>query len=274
MFMPIKFSTSVQLTPQELTSKYENTIMEKLCKNLENVCSKHGYIKKNSIKIIKRSVGYFKEHHFNGNLAFDLCCIAEICNPAQDSIVKCVVKAKNTLGLLAEGSYDNYVILEVTVPKISYMLQSEIDLDDIHIGDEINVQVCGKKFMLYDNKISIVGKVIKDKTENVITVQEQDIDDIQVEEDVEPDDILVDNIELDGDENDYDDDDDENVKKIDIDDNDSKIGGKILDDDVEYEDEDEEDDEEEDDDEYDDIEDVDEYDVDDDAGIEEYNQLE
>jgi hypothetical protein len=247
--------------------------MEKLCKNLENVCSKHGYIKKNSIKIIKRSVGYFKEHHFNGNLAFDLCCVAEICNPAQDSIVKCVVKAKNTLGLLAEGSYDNDVILEVTVPKISYMLQSEINLDDVHIGDEINVQVCGKKFMLYDNKISIVGKVIKDKTENIITVQEQDTDDLPVEEDIEPDDILVDNIDLEDDEHEYDDDDeDENVKKIDIDDNDSKVGGKILEDDVEY-DEDEEDEEDEDD-EYNDIEDLDEYDVlDDDVAIEEYSEL-
>jgi DNA-directed RNA polymerase subunit E'/Rpb7 len=123
MFMPIKFNTTIQLQPKEVNSKFEETILKKLKQNLENVCSRHGYIKKDSIKIIKRSAGYFKEQHFNGNLAFDLNCIAEICNPAQDSIITCRVKGKNALGIRAEGSYDNYTILEIVIPKLSYGIQ-------------------------------------------------------------------------------------------------------------------------------------------------------
>ncbi len=227
MFMPIKFNTTVQLQPKELTNKYEDIILNKLKSNLENVCSKHGYIKKNSIKIVKRSAGYFKEQHFNGNIAFDLNCIAEICNPAQDSVIKCKVKAKNNLGLLAEGIYEDTSILEVIIPKISSGIQSEINIDNVNIGDEVKVQVCGKKFTLYDSKISIVGKVIKDKDENIVVIQENEDEDKIVDDDLEVDDILTDAVYISNDE-DEEEDDDDNVKKLDIiETNEGKIGGEL-----------------------------------------------
>jgi DNA-directed RNA polymerase subunit E'/Rpb7 len=177
MFLPIKFNTTIILTPNELNKTFENTILSKIKATLENSCSKHGYIKKDSIKIIKRSPGYIKESHFNGNIAYDLNCIAEICNPAQDSIVKCIVKAKNNLGLLAIGKYEDMAILEVIIPKISSGILSDVNIDNINIGDEINVIVCGKKFTLYDKMISIIGKIIKDKNSDDISAIEEDEDD-------------------------------------------------------------------------------------------------
>jgi DNA-directed RNA polymerase subunit E'/Rpb7 len=128
MFMPIKFNTTIILTPQELTRDFDKTIINKVRSTLENCCSKHGYIKKDTIKIIKRSAGYFKEAHLNGNIAYDISCIAEICNPSQDSIIKCEVKAKNNLGLRAIGMYDNMAILEVIIPKITSGIQSDVNL--------------------------------------------------------------------------------------------------------------------------------------------------
>jgi DNA-directed RNA polymerase subunit E'/Rpb7 len=260
MFMPIKFNTTVQLQPKEVNSKFEETILKKLKQNLENVCSKHGYIKKDSIKIIKRSAGYFKEQHFNGNLAFDLNCIAEICNPAQDSIIMCRVKGKNALGIRAEGSYDNYTILEIVIPKVSYGIQSEVNIDNIMVGDEIKVQVCGKKFMLYDDKISIIGKIIKDKEENIV-IQENDDDEtdvmeIQQQEDLEQDENIIIDSEL-HDESEYDDDESEIVKKIHI--NDEDID-RHSNDDVEEEDDIDDDNDEDEEEEFDDI-DEEEFDM-------------
>ena len=177
MFMPIKFNTTIILTPNELNKNFEATIITKIKATLENSCSKHGYIKRDSIKIIKRSPGYIKEAHFNGNIAYDLNCIAEICNPAQDSIIKCVVKAKNNLGLLAIGKYEEMAILEVIIPKITSGILSDVNIDNINIGDEVNVIVCGKKFTLYDKMISIIGRIIKDKVSDDISVIEEIEDD-------------------------------------------------------------------------------------------------
>ena len=245
MFMPIKFNTTIILTPSELNKNFENSILTKIKATLENSCSKHGYIKKDSIKIIKRTPGYIKESHFNGNIAYDLNCIAEICNPAQDSMVKCIVKAKNNLGLLAIGKYEDMAILEVIIPKITSGILSDVNIDNINIGDEINVIVCGKKFTLYDKMISIIGRIIKDKYDDDISVNEEDEDDSPSIDDEEEDimsyvdDELVDDNDVYEEE---DDDDTDNVRKIIIndEDNEKKGGGFSM---FEEEEEEEEEDE-------------------------------
>lgn len=262
IFIPIKFTTMVQLNSKELNKNFEDTINIKLKNNLENICTKYGFIKKGSIKIIKRSVGYFKEQHFNGDIAFNLQCIAEICNPSQDSIIKCRVKAKNSLGILAEGLHDNTAILEIIVPKISSGIKSEIDIDSIQIGDDINIQVCGKKFMLYDKHISIIGRAIKDKDENIII--ENILNDNEETEQEEEENLDIDINESDEEyEEDEDDDDDMSIKKIII------KKDNVVDEEEEEDEEDEEEDEifddefdEEFEDEFDDIEDFEGHDID------------
>ena len=246
MFLPIKFNTTIILTPNELNKTFENTILTKIKTTLENSCSKHGYIKRDSIKIIKRSPGYIKESHFNGNIAYDLNCIAEICNPAQDSIVKCIVKAKNNLGLLAIGKYEDMAILEVIIPKISSGILSDVNIDNINIGDEINVIVCGKKFTLYDKMISIIGKIIKDKNSDDISAIEEDEDDSPSIDEEEEDQLSLGGDELFDDdlyeEEDEEDEETDNIRSIIINDDDTikREGGEFN----LFEDEDEEEEEE------------------------------
>ena len=190
LFIPIKFRTTVILTPSEINNNFENLILDKLRINFESICSKYGYIKKNTIKIIKRSVGTLKKEHFNANVYFDVICIAEICNPAQGSIIKCKVKAKNSLGLLAEGYYDNIPILQIIIPKISAGIQSEINIETVNINDEIKIEVCGKKYQLFDKHISIIGRAIKNKNEFIKNSIVNDDDDIIL--DNETDDKIID----------------------------------------------------------------------------------
>ena len=261
LFMPIKFNTTVILTPKELNKNFDNTIISKIKSTLENNCSKHGFIKKDSIKVIKRSAGYFKESHLNGNVAYDLSCIAEICNPTQDSVIKCVIKAKNNLGLRAIGTFEDMSILEVIIPRITSGIQSEVNIDDVNIGDTVNVRVCGKKFTLYDKMISIIGKIIKDK-EEVVEIEEEIVDDnSDIEE--QDDDLQDEFFDITKeDEEEYDDDEyDDDIKKIKID------SQSIKDDDDEEEDEDEDED-----DELDDL-DEDEIDEDMDDDIEDFEEF-
>ena len=211
LFIPIKFRTTIILTPSEITKDFDSTILTKLKLNYENICSKYGYIKKDTIKIIKRSVGQLKKEHFNANMYFDIICIAEICNPAQGSIIKCKVKAKNSLGVLAEGYYDNIPILQIIIPKISAGIQSEINIDTIAIDDEIKIEVCGKKFSLFDKHISIIGRAIKSKPEFIKTAIPDATDDDENETTENPDEIEEIYNESDKEEEE-DDDDDEIVK--------------------------------------------------------------
>ena len=251
MFMPIKFNTTIILVPSEITASFDSIIYDKVRHTLENCCSKHGYIKKNTIKIIKRSAGYFKESHLNGNIAYDLSCIAEICNPVQDSIIKCEIIANNNLGLKAIGMYEEMAILEVCIPKITSGIQSEVNIDSIKIGDHVNVKVCGKKFTLYDNMISIIGKIIKDK-DDIIQVQEIDDGNLSIDEEdmSEVDEANYEGIEIFNDEDEEEDDEEANYKFSKS--KSSKHGGRDLEFDEDIEEEEEEEDEELDDDDDDD----------------------
>lgn len=240
LFIPIKFNTKVQLKPNEVNKNINDILLTKLKNTLENTCSKHGYIKQNSIKIIKRTMGKLVVAHFNGNIEYEMQCVAEICNPAQGCIIKCKVKAKNTLGILAEGFYNDIPILQIIVPKISAGIQSEINIDTINIGDEIKIEVCGKKYLLYDKYISIIGKAIKDNKENIkneINFEEEidedknsedqsnieDIEDIKTilsNDDIDDDDLLeeedIENEDIEKDKNENED--DEEIENDDEDD--------------------------------------------------------
>lgn len=189
LFIPIKFKTNVILSPNELDADFDKTILKKIKDNYENICSKYGYIKNNSIKIIKRSIGLIKNQHFNANTSFTILCLAEICNPIQGSIIKCKVKNINKMGVLAEGYYDNIPILEIIIPSNSAGIKSEINLETLVKGQEIKIEVCGKKYQLFDKHISIIGRAIKNKDEFIKNEIKADDDD-EVQPQINEDDDL------------------------------------------------------------------------------------
>lgn len=164
MFFPIRFKTSVQLSPIELQDDFDAIILAKLQGSLEGVCSRYGYIKAGTLAIVKRSAGKLMKQHFNGYVYFTVICRGDVCNPAKDSIIQAKVMNKNALGILAESYIEGTEapVLDIIVPKKTAGIISEIDVDMIEIGDMISIKVIGKRFHLNDAKISIIGKVMKE----------------------------------------------------------------------------------------------------------------
>jgi DNA-directed RNA polymerase subunit E'/Rpb7 len=180
LFIPIKFKTQVYLSPPELDARYQDRLVDKLKKNYEGICTKHGFIKPGSIEIVKKSPGTFIKEYFNGFIKFELQCKAETCNPVQGSVVSGVIKNKNQLGILAESSIDDMPILDIIIPIKTAGIISQVSLDTLQIGDTISVEVMGKKFQMTDKKISVIGRVIQGTEESVLPLPEE-------EEEVEPD---------------------------------------------------------------------------------------
>jgi hypothetical protein len=185
----------------------------------------------------------FMKQHFNGHIRFDLYCKGEVCNPPQGMIVSAHVKNKNALGLLAESKLtidDTEVpVLDIIVPKKATGIMSEIDLDNVQIGDQIWVMVMGKRYQLNDTIISIIGRAVNQPSTHEIDddIDEQDNGAFENDNEKKPkarndDDVLS---ELSNGEEGEDAEDgeeayasDEEDKKIDVDDGDE---GSIHDDD-------------------------------------------
>ena len=188
----------IKLEPRFLAKKYNLEVLKRLKDKVEGKCSKHGYIKENSIEIYKIAPGMIETASLNGIAIFEVYFYADICNPSIGSIVKGVVKNINRFGILIESP----PILDIIVAKNSVNIQSEIDLEDIKIEQELLIEIIGKKYELGDKRISIVGRVIKDtvvkklpsalspeneesEDEDIIAEPELDEEEAEAEEEVE-----------------------------------------------------------------------------------------
>uniref|UniRef100_A0A6C0CR76 S1 motif domain-containing protein n=1 Tax=viral metagenome TaxID=1070528 RepID=A0A6C0CR76_9ZZZZ len=178
LFVPIKFKTHIQLFPVEMDATFQERLLNKIRDEYEGICSRFGYIKPNSIEIIKRSCACLQKAYFNGSIRFDVLCRGEVCNPVQGSIVEAIVKNKNQLGILAESYVElddqKLPILDIIVPIKSAGILSDINLDQLQIGEMIHIEVMGKKYQMKDRKISIIGRAVQPVKEVVEVVATED----------------------------------------------------------------------------------------------------
>jgi DNA-directed RNA polymerase subunit E'/Rpb7 len=158
IFMKMLLNDKVKLEPAFLSKRYKEEVLRRLKLRLEGVCSRHGFIKPNSIQLHKVCIGKVELISLNGNVQFDVSFYADICNPLIGSVIKSKVLNVNKFGILAESEG----VVEIIVAKNSIGIQSEIDLNRVRIGDELLIEVVGKKFELNDKKISLIGRVVKD----------------------------------------------------------------------------------------------------------------
>ena len=86
-----------------MNKNYEKNINDLLKYEVGDKCIKEGYIKCESINIIKRSIAKIISSNFSGNLAIDIIYSADVCNPVRGNIVECRIIRINKLGLQAEN---------------------------------------------------------------------------------------------------------------------------------------------------------------------------
>lgn len=158
IFMRMLLTDKIKLEPAFLSKRYKEEVLRRLKLKLEGICSRHGFIKPNSIEIYKVCMGKVELVSLNGNVLFDVSFYADICNPLIGSVIKSKVMNVNKFGILAEAEG----VVDIIIAKNSVGIQSEVDLNKVRIGDEVLVEVVGKKFELNDKKIALIGRVVKD----------------------------------------------------------------------------------------------------------------
>ena len=158
-------TTKVKLKPNEINKNYQKYLIEKLKKNYESFYTKFGLIKKDSIEILSISLGQLEQNGLEGNVVYYVKFKALVCNPVIGDTILCTVENDNNFGILCKDKEDK--IIEIIIPKKSIAIKSEIDLDSISIGDDIYVEILGKKSKLNDTTIRCIGKVLKTTKKNI-----------------------------------------------------------------------------------------------------------
>lgn len=247
IFMRVLLNDKIKLEPKYMSKNYKQELLRRLKDKVEGKCTRHGYIRKNSIEIYKVTPGIVELISLNGGIQYDIYFHAEVCNPMLGTIVKAKVMNINKFGILAEAGYNDpdtnefLNILEIIIAKNSVNIVSDVNLNDIKIGNEVRVEIMGKKYELNDKQISIVGRVVADSKSRGIAIvggetAEGDLagEDEEYEEEIEDEeeeaaDEEAEDEEGDDFEGDEEEVDEEEVEEVDeIDGKSSKAGGDLF----------------------------------------------
>lgn len=172
LFVTSLLFDKVRLKPSQLANNYRDILYTKLKDKVEGICTKHGYIKPDSLDkaTLKVSPGKVRSFSLNGDVVFDVQYKAEVCNPPIGAVIKSKVMNTNRFGILVssgislmkdDGEVEIVPVIETVITKQGVGINGNVDLDKIKIGEEINVEILGKKFQLNDKKICAVGRVVE-----------------------------------------------------------------------------------------------------------------
>lgn len=149
-----------------IESKYLNENIDEyiktyLNKKIEGICIDEGYVKPESIKILKRSVGMLLGSRFTGDISYEIAYSAEICNPVIGNLIECKVKFINKLGILGHNG-------PITIIIGKQFHNNDDEINNIKENDIIKVEVIDKKYSLNDKEIKIVAKLYNENEKSNI----------------------------------------------------------------------------------------------------------
>ena len=147
------FNHTIVLKPEQLkiSNSIDDIIFQFLKESIENRCIKHGFIKKDSVNIIKRSIGKLNSSRLDGSISFDVFYSASICNPSKGQLINCKVKNINKMGILAENHPITCVIPRTNIGNKEY--------DNIELDSNIKVKIIGIRYDLYDKQVTAIGDI-------------------------------------------------------------------------------------------------------------------
>ena len=156
----------IQISFNELNTKDINTKIYSILKNkVENKCYKSGYIIKNSVKIINKTLGKIVNYDSNSMIEYNIRFSVKIIKPTIDDIIECYISEKNKLGILAYIKYKDIIEngknngigespLLIIIP-----METIDDIDKYDTNMKIKVVVKATRIKFDANKIQVIGNI-------------------------------------------------------------------------------------------------------------------
>ena len=131
-----------------------------ISKKTEGKCIAEGFIRPNSVKVIRYSSGNIN----NENIEFQTVFECMVCHPVEGMLIECDTKTITKAGIHAEVTDENG-----TVPITVFVARDHHFTDrkfaEIKENTKIIVRVVGVRFELNDPYICVIGKYIDRKTD-------------------------------------------------------------------------------------------------------------
>jgi DNA-directed RNA polymerase subunit E'/Rpb7 len=157
----VLFEEQVSLSPEDLSKQIrsiDELLLNKLKYRLENKCSRHGFVVKDTLKLLSRSLGKASTGRFVGDFIYHVQIQGNVLNPPDGIVIEGVVTRKNKMGI-----YLNYKdAIRVIIPRDLHIGNEEFDKVDI--GSTVRVEIKKSRFQVNDETILSVGTFVSGLT--------------------------------------------------------------------------------------------------------------
>lgn len=172
IFQTFEMKEKVALSGRYLNKHLRESVGNELKNALEGVCSRHGYIRPGSVKVLSIGPGVVAMEN-RGSTTFSVDFEAEVCNPLLDSVITCRVESSNNMAALVVNVGEPRV-LEVLVPAESKLYDHEAPFETLKVGSSASIRVKGKKFLLGQRTIVCTGQIVAVQRTDPHTVASED----------------------------------------------------------------------------------------------------
>ena len=166
-----KLNKKINIKPNELNQNINETIYLKLKNIVEGYCINEGYIIKNSIDIINKSIGHIVNLNNKSLIQYSVNYNATILSPKENDIINCYIDNINKLGIVAYiklseliDTLENINIEEDDFnnsPLIIIIPETKIDdISNYNQTDNINIKVNAIRIKYNSEKIQIIGSIV------------------------------------------------------------------------------------------------------------------
>jgi len=157
-------TSTLILKPNDLKNDIDNVIKMKLKENIEGRCYEDGYIIKDSLRVIQRSMGNIVTNNKKSEIKYKIKYKADIISPSVNDEINIIINSINKLGVIGyikikeSDTFEDSPLI-IMVPK-EYFVGSTLNYEDILVGQKIDVITVGTRTKYNTKNIQVIAKPV------------------------------------------------------------------------------------------------------------------
>lgn len=152
-------SETIQIKSSDIfkTRNIDGIISHKL-KKYEGKCTKNGYIVKDSIEIVNRSVGKIINIDNKSLIEYKINYKIKTISPNKGCIYDCIINNITKMGLICFVEFGDQKELK-TSPLLVIVPKEYCDIEKVKEGSRIKVETMDKRLKYMGTQIQLIGKI-------------------------------------------------------------------------------------------------------------------
>lgn len=150
----------IHINPNDIRSTIGNAIDEKVKNDIEGICCEDGYVIKDSIQIIERSMGRIINVNNKSKILYNIKYTSSIISPAKGIKLDCYINSVTKMGAVAYVKYGDLTDFKDSPLLIIIPKTYSEDAEEVELNKKYKIEVMATRLIYKANQIHVVAKLV------------------------------------------------------------------------------------------------------------------